>query len=79
VALKVDDSGGASIVLPLQLTTGMAVGYSAAGRMFFDSGTKRDPVTGNVKLVGIANIPMGQGSSLEKAPVYFALLGRIQL
>ena len=57
----------------------MAVGYSAAGRMFFDSGSKRDPVTGNVKMVGIANIPMGQGSSIEKAPIYFALLGRIQL
>jgi len=77
--LRVQDSGGASITLPLQLTTGMAVGYSAAGRMFFDSGTKRDPVTGNVRMVGIANVPMGQGSAIEKAPVYFELLGRIQL
>jgi len=78
-SLRVSDSGGASIVLPLQLTTGIAVGYSAAGQMFFDSGMKRDPVTGNVKMVGIVNIPIGQGSAIEKAPVYFAVLGRIQI
>jgi hypothetical protein len=77
--LRVQDSGGSTLNLPLQLTTGMTVGYSAAGHMFFDTGMKRDPVTGNVKMVGIANVPMGVGSMIEKAPVYFELLGRIQL
>lgn len=78
MTLRVHDSGG-FVDLPVQLTTGMTAGYSAAGRLFFDSGIRRDPVTGNVKMVGIANVPMGKGSMIEKAPVYFEVLGRIQL
>ncbi len=80
VTLRLDDPNGAVVLdLPFTLTTGMAVGYSAEGRVMFANGVPRDPVTGDVKLVGIANIPLGAGSSLDKAPVYLELLGRLQL
>ncbi len=79
MVLRINDFNGSFIDLPMQLTTGMAVGYSAAGRMFFANGIPRDSLTGNVKMVGITNIPMGSSSSIEKAPVYFELLARIQL
>jgi hypothetical protein len=77
ITLRLDDPGGAVLDLPMQLTTGMAVGYSAEGRLMFANGIPRDPGTGDLKLVGIVNIPLGKGSSLDKAPVYLEILGRL--
>jgi hypothetical protein len=77
ITLRLDDPGGAVLDLPMQLTTGMAVGYSAEGRLMFANGIPRDPATGDLKLVGIVNIPLGKGSALDKAPVYLEILGRL--
>lgn len=77
--VRLEDPGEAVLDLPITLTTGMAVGYSAAGRVMFANGVTRNAATGDFKVVGITNIPVGAGSALEKAPVYVELLGRLEL
>jgi len=76
--LRLQDPGEAVLDLPITLTTGMAVGYSAGGRVMFANGVNRNPATGDFKAVGITNIPVGAGSALDKAPVYVELLGRLE-
>jgi hypothetical protein len=78
LTLRLDDPGGVTIDLPVQLTTGMSVGYSSAGRIMFGNGIPRDPVTGDFKVVGITNIPMRVGSALEKGAVVVEILGRLE-
>ena len=79
MTVRIYDTNGNILDLPLNLTTGMAVGYSSEGRLMFANGIPRDPVTGNVKMVGITNVPLGQGSSIDKAPVYLEILARLQI
>lgn len=78
LTLRLDDPGGMTIDLPVQLTSGMSVGYSSAGRIMFANGIPRDPVTGDFKVVGITNIPMRVGSALEKGAVIVEILGRLE-
>jgi hypothetical protein len=80
LTLRLDDPNGAMVLdLPIKLTTKMTIGYSAEGRLMFANGVPRDPTTGDFKLVGIANIPLGTGGSLDKAPVVVELLGRLTM
>ena len=80
LVLRLDDPNGAVVLdLPIRMTTKMTVGYSAEGRLMFANGVPRDPTTGDFKLVGIANIPLGTGGSLDKAPVFVELLGRLTM
>ncbi len=80
LTLRLDDPNGAMVLdLPIKLTTKMTVGYSAEGRLMFANGVPRDATTGDFKLVGIANIPIGTGGSLDKAPVVVELLGRLTM
>ena len=63
----------------MTLTTGMTVGYSEEGQVIFANGSPRNSATGDFKMVGIVNIPLGSGSALERAPIYVELLGRLEL
>jgi hypothetical protein len=79
MTLRLHDPNEAVLDLPVQLTTGMAVGYSTGGRLMFANGIPRSSSSGDFKLVGVTNIPIGTGSSLERAPIYIELLGRLEI
>lgn len=79
LVLRIHDPNQNVLDLPVMLSTKMAVGYSAGGRVMFANGIPRDPATGDFKLVGISNIPLGAGSSLDNAPVFLEILGRLEL
>jgi len=79
MVVRIEDTNRFVFDLPVKLTTSMTVGYSTEGRQIFTSGVPRNPGDGAIKLVGIANIPLGAGTSIDEAPIILEVLGWLEI
>lgn len=78
LTLRIHDPNGNVLDRAIDLTTAQAVGYSSAGRLMVRQGIPRD-TEGILTLVGLSNIPVGAGSSLDAATIEIQLAGRLEL
>ncbi len=86
LTIRLTDSGGASATFAVHLTTEQTNGTHPTGVQACKGqptdptackGTRRNPVTGALRLVGIAAVPAGSGTAADRALLFVELNGSI--
>ena len=78
LTVRLVDTNGAVIDIPLKLTTTEAIGLATSQTGIFVTGSPWDSGSGKFDLVEIQNIPHGFQSAVEGKPLIIKISGRLE-